>query len=391
MSDPWLTILGIGEDGAAGLSEASRAALAAAKVIVGPPRHLALIPEASAERVEWPVPFADGLDLLESFRGRPTVALASGDPFRHGAGAAIARRFEPHEWTCHPAPSAFALAAARLGWAEESCVCAALHAAPLERLVPDLATGVRVIATLRDGGAAAALAAWLTGRGWGASTLTLLERLGGPSERVRTVRAEQGAPDCDHPLMAAIEVAGNGTVVPHASGRPDALFETDGQITKRPVRALALSALAPRPGEILWDVGAGSGSVGIEWLLSHSSLNAVAVEARADRAARIACNAATLGVERLRVVEGRAPEALMDLPAPDAVFVGGGLSEALLDALPGARVVAHAVTLESEALLTRIHAERGGSLLRVELSAPAPLGPKRGWRAAYPVTQWSWP
>ena len=388
MSDPWLTIVGVGEDGHAGLSEASRHALAAAEVVMGPPRHLALV-ETEAERIPWPVPFADGIPLLLSLRGRRAVALASGDPFRHGAGAAIARALEPGEWTCHPAPSAFALAAARMGWPQE--ICLALHAAPMGRLRPHAAPGARIIATLRDGAAARELTDWLTAAGFGASRVTLLERLGGPSERVRTFAAEEGAPDCDHPLMAAVEVLG-GEGMPLASGRPDETFETDGQITKRPVRALALSALAPRHGERLWDLGAGSGSIGIEWLLSHPSLGAVAVEARSDRAERIARNAAALGADRLRVVEGRAPEALEGLPAPDAIFVGGGLSEALLEALdrlaPSARIVTHAVTLESEALLARCHAERGGRLLRIELSEPAPLGPKRGWRASYPVTQW---
>ena len=197
-----------------------------------------------------------------------------------------------------------------------------------------------------------------------------------------------------HPVCVAIEVAGSGAVLPCASGFEDALFDTDGVMTKRPVRALTLSALAPRPGERLWDIGGGSGSIGIEWLLSHPSTQAVAVEPRADRVGLIRANADRLGVDRLQVVTGRAPEALTDLPRPDAVFVGGGLCEALLEQvfadLPaGTRLVANAVTLESEAVLIRWHAARGGSLLRVELSEAAPLGPRRGWRAAYPVVQWS--
>ena len=348
------------------------------------------MPGAGGERIEWPVPFSDGIAKLLACRGRRTVMLASGDPFHFGAASVAVRHLERGEWTCHPAPSAFSLAASRLGWALERTACLGLHAAPFGRLVPHLAPGQRILATLRDGEAAADMAFWLTERGFGASRVTLLEALGGPRERIGSFLARDGAPEADHPLIAAIEP--DGPALPCASGLPDGTFETDGQITKRPVRALALSALAPRPGETLWDIGAGSGSVSIEWLLSHPSCEAIAMEARPDRAARIARNAEALGADRLRVVEGLAPEALSGLPAPDAVFVGGGLSGALLDAVdaaaPKARLVAHAVTLESEALLTARHAAEGGELLRIELSAPVPLGPKRGWRAAHPVTQW---
>ncbi len=218
----------------------------------------------------------------------------------------------------------------------------------------------------------------------------MLERLGGPGERLST--APDGAPWAA-PVAAAIEVAGGGAAVPLASGRPDALFEHDGQITKRPVRALTLSALTPRPGEHLWDIGAGSGSVALEWLLAHPSLAATAIEARPGRAAAIRRNAEALGQDRLRVVEGRAPGALDGLAAPQAIFVGGGLDAALLDHLlavaPGARLVANAVTLETETLLLAAHAARGGELLRVALSRAEPLGGFRGWASQRPLLQWS--
>jgi precorrin-6B C5,15-methyltransferase / cobalt-precorrin-6B C5,C15-methyltransferase len=392
---PWLTIVGLGEDGPAGLSPASRAALDEAELIAGAPRHLGLLPETAAERLAWPAPFADGVPLLLAHRERRTVMLASGDPFWFGAGAALARHLAPGEWRALPAPSTFSLAAARLGWPLEGTICLGLHAAPLARLRPHLAPGARAITLLRDGPAVHALAAYLRETGFGATALTVLEALGGPRERVRRTRAADLAfADIAHPVAAALEVAGDGLALPRCGGLPDAAFEHDGQITKRPVRALTLSALAPRPGERLWDIGAGSGSVAIEWLLAHPATEAVAVEARPDRAARVARNAAALGADRLQVVEGAAPAALAGLPPPDAVFIGGGLSPALVEAvwerLPaGGRLVANAVTLESEALVAEWHARAGGGLMRIDIAQAGEIGRKRGWRAAYPVTQWS--
>ena len=397
MADPscWLTIVGLGEDGPDGLPPASRAALAAAEVVAGAPRHLGLLPDLAAARLEWPVPFAEGIPALLALRGRPVVLLASGDPFWFGAGATLARHLEPGEWRALPGPSTFGRAAARLGWPLEAVTCLGLHARPLARVRPHLAPGVRLLLLVRDGAAVAELAARVTALGFGESRLTVLEALGGPRERVRSLRAADPVPgDIAHPVAVALEPAGPGPALPRVAGLPDAVFAHDGALTKRPVRALTLSALAPRPGERLWDIGAGSGSVGIEWLLADPSTEAVALEARPDRAARLRANADALGADRLVLVEGRAPEALAGLPAPQAVFIGGGLSEALLAALwaclaPGTRVVANAVTLESEALLALWHGRAGGSLLRIALSEAAPLGPSRGWRAAYPIVQWS--
>lgn len=389
MTGPWLTILGVGEDGPDGLSAAARAPLDAARVVMGPPRHLALIP-GGAERIAWPVPFAEGLPVLLAQRGRRTVALASGDPFWHGAGSVLARALEPGEWRAIPGPSVFSLAAARLGWPLEATACLGLHAAPLSRLRPHLAPGARLLVTLRDGAAVEALCAYLDGAGFGASRVTVLEALGGPRERI--VTAPEGAPYAA-PVAAAIEVRGAGDPLPLAPGRPDAFFDHDGQITKRPVRALTLSALAPRAGERLWDIGGGSGAVALEWLLCHPSLCAAAVEVRPDRAARIRRNADRLGQDRLTVVEGRAPEALDGLPRPDAIFVGGGLTGPLVGRLaalaPGARLVANAVTLETESLLLSLQERRGGDLLRLQTARPEPIGRLRGWAAAWPVLQWS--
>ncbi|EKE45384.1 precorrin-6Y C5,15-methyltransferase (decarboxylating) [Oceaniovalibus guishaninsula JLT2003] len=391
--DPWLTIVGLGEDGADGLPPASHRALDRAEIVMGPPRHLALLPDIGARRIVWPVPFADGLPVLLGLRGRRVAVLASGDPFWFGAGRAIAAMLEPGEWRALPAPSAFSLAAARLGWGLETVRCLGLHAAPATRLRPHLAAGRRLIVLVRDGEAVAEICAWLAEVGFGPSVVHAMEALGGPRERVTTARADALRGDFAHPVCLGVEVAGDGPPLPRTGGIDDSFFDSDGQMTKRPVRALTLSALAPRPGERLWDIGGGSGSVAIEWLLADPAMHAVSIEARADRARRIRANADRLGVDRLCVVEGRAPAALEGLKPPDAVFIGGGLTRALLDDLAGrlaagTRLVANAVTLEGEALLADAQARLGGDLLRIDLAQAAPLGSRRGWRASYPIVQW---
>lgn len=393
-SDPWLTIVGLGEDGPEGLSPASRKALDEAEVVMGAARHLSLLPDLAVETLEWPVPFADGIPVLLSYKGRKTVALASGDPFWHGAGTSLTKHLDMGEWRSLPAPSTMSLAAAALGWPLENTLTMGLHAAPFARLRPHLATGQRAIVTLRDGDAIATFADWLTSLGFGDSTLHVLEALGGPRQRIRETRANaMTLTDIQHPVSVAIGMSG-GPAMPTASGRPDTFFDNDGQITKRPVRALTLSTLAPLPGEHLWDIGGGSGSIAIEWLLSHPTTQATTVEIDPIRAERIAENAANLGVDRLTVITGAAPAALEDLPIPDVVFIGGGISQDMLetvwDQMPqGARLVANAVTLEAEVLLATWQAENGGDLLRIELAHANPLGRKRGWKSSYPIVQWS--
>ena len=388
MADPWLTIIGIGEDGPAGLSPASRDTLAVAKVIFGGPRHLSLV-EAGERGQPWPIPF-DPTPVL-AHRGTPTVVLASGDPFWFGAGGSLMAHLQPGEWTSHPAPSTFQLAANRLGWRLEETLCLGLHAAPFARLRPVLGKGVKAICTVRDGAAVGELAHWLTTNGHPNARLTILERLGGPQERVRLVNGELPQ-NIAAPVAVAIE--GQDPGLPQASGLPDDLFQHDGQITKRPVRALTLSALAPRPGETLWDIGAGSGSIGIEWLLAGGA-RVEALEADPIRAARAKGNVESFGLShRHRLTEARAPDGLDGLPTPDAVFIGGGASDALLaqlwDLIPaGTRLVINAVTLETEALVLDWSARHGGNLLKIELSEPTALGRKRGWKAALPILQWS--
>ena len=389
MADPWLTIIGLGEDGLAGLSPASGAALDRAEVIFGGPRHLALA-AAGARGQPWPVPF-DASPVL-AHRGRPTAVLATGDPFWFGAGGSLMPHLEPGEWTSHPAASAFQLAANRLGWRLEEVLTLGLHAAPFARLRPLLGKGTRALCTLRDGAAVAELARWLIDTGHPAAKLVLLERLGGPQECVRPINLAKIPHDIAAPV--AVAIAAHDPGLPRASGLPDALFANDGQITKRPVRALTLSALAPRAGEVLWDIGAGSGSVGIEWLLAGGAA-VEALEADPTRAARIRVNVDSFGLgHRHRLHQARAPEGLEALPPPDAVFVGGGASEALLARLwelipAGTRLVLNAVTIETEALVLDWSARHGGNLLKIELSEPAAIGRKRGWRAALPILQWS--
>ncbi|HXB80507.1 MAG TPA: precorrin-6y C5,15-methyltransferase (decarboxylating) subunit CbiE [Bradyrhizobium sp.] len=389
-SDPWLTIIGIGEDGLSGLSDASRKALARAETVFGGERHLALASIGDRGRC-WPAPFQT--DCVLSCRGRPTAVLASGDPFWHGVGAVLAEQLNRSEWIAHPAPSTFSLAAARLGWRLESVICLGLHAAPFACLLPHLAHGERIICLLRDGEAGVALAKWLTAQGWGHSQLWTLAALGGKRESITQHRADSydGDPAADL-LAIALEAKGFGGL-PRSSGHADSLFVHDGQITRRPMRALALSALAPRPGERLWDIGAGSGSISVEWALCGGS--AIAIEARKDRAENIRKNATAFGLaNRIAVVEGTAPGVLGDLKTPQAVFIGGGLDLAMFDGLwplleVGARLVAHAVTLETDALLSELHRLHGGELMRLEIAHAGKLGRYRSWEMERSVVQWS--
>lgn len=387
---PWLTIIGIGEDGLDGLSSACRAALEAAALIFGGRRHLDLAGAGGRGR-EWPVPFSIA-PVLEA-RGQAVVVLASGDPFWFGAGTVLAAALAPQEWRAFPAPSTFALAASRLGWRLEETVCAGLHAAPFESLIPDLSEGRQLLCLLRDGEAPAALARWLDGQGFGGSQLHVLERLGGPHERIRQARAETfDLGSVAAPVAVAIVVQGRG--LPRTPGLPDDAFRHDGQITRQAVRALTLAALAPRHGERLWDIGAGSGSVSVEWCLAAGG-SAIAIEPRSERLSNIEANAARFGLSRrIAIVQGAAPAALTGLPQPDAVFVGGGADDAVIEAvwavLPaGARLVVNSVTLETEALLMARAARHGGTLLRFDMATAAPLGRKRGWEHARPIVQWS--
>ena len=392
-----VVVVGIGADGWDGLSPLSRAAVEAAEVLVGSARQLALVP-GSAERREWPSPMLPAIPgLFAELADRAVVVLASGDPMLSGVGTTLVRELGAAAVRVLPAPSSVSLACARLGWAVEDTEVVSLVGRPLELLHPHVQPGRRLLVLGSDGGTPAAVAALLTERGYGDSQVTVLAALGGPEESVTTGTAAYWNARAEPLVVTAVECrALSGTApLPTTPGLPDDAYEHDGQLTKNEVRAVTLSRLAAVPGQLLWDIGAGSGSIGIEWMRAHPTCRAVAVEAVEERAERIARNAGRLGVPYLRVVHGRAPDVFGRLPQPDAVFVGGGATTPLLldacgDALPpGGRLVVNAVTLESEAVLADWHARYGGSLVRLAVQRAAPVGGFTGWKPAMPVTIWS--
>ena len=396
----WLSIVGIGEDGIEGLTPTARGLISAAEIVFGGKRHLALASALVRGAARpWPTPFDRAVEEILAHRGRPVCVLASGDPYLYGVGSLLARHVAAAETAVVPAPSAFSLAAARLGWPLADVAQVSVHGRAIERIRPHLQPGAKVLALTSDSEGPAALARLLSESGFGESKLTVLEALGGSRERVRATPAAAFDLSGVDPLnVVAIEVAAgaNARVLGRAPGLADDLYEHDGQLTKREIRAVTLSALAPRRHELLWDIGAGAGSVAIEWLLADPSLTAIAIEARSDRAARVRRNAAAMGVPDLEVIEGAAPAALQNLRQPDAVFIGGGASdgdviESAMAALRrGGRLVVNAVTLESEALLLARHASLGGALARLTIARAEAVGEMTGWRPALPVTQWVW-
>lgn len=395
----WLAILGIGEDGVEGLSSAARALVSGAVLVVGGARHLDLAaPLIKGEQLRWPSPLTNAFPMILEQRGRTVVVLASGDPYCYGVGTALRAVVPLEETLCVPAPSAFSLACARLGWAMQDVATLSFCGRPLPAILPLLQPGARILALSENGRTPGLLAGLLCRNGFGPSFLHVLEALGGPRERIRCVVANTGMLDDVDPLnLVGVEVAAEpgARVLPLARGLPVALFEHDGQITKAEVRAVTLASLAPRTGEMLWDVGCGSGSVAIEWSLCHPANRAVGIEARVDRAARAGRNALALGVPHLRVVTGEAPAALADLPPPNAVFVGGGAAqEGTLQTCwtalrGGGRMVANAVTIETEACLFAAHRKFGGTLLRLSIDRLDAIGSMHGFRPAMTVTQWA--
>lgn len=394
----WLTLVGIGEDGLAGLSDTARSLVAQAELVVGGKRHLTLAHDAiRGKQLPWPSPIADAFAEIASHRGRPVVVLASGDPFFYGIGKQLVDVIPANEILCLPQPSAFSLASSRLGWALQDTALVTLHGRPLEGIVRHLQPGARILALSWDGETATRLAALLTARGLGAATLTVLEALGGPRERIRTAYASSfdlaGIDDLNT-VAVALPADIAARTLGLSTGLDDGLFENDGQLTKREIRAVTLSSLAPHPGELLWDIGLGAGSIAIEWLLRHPSMRAIGIEERAERAERAERNAATLGTPELHIVIGRAPEALSGLPSPDAVFIGGGMGEpAVFDAAwaalkSGGRLVANAVSLKTEQRMLDLHDTLGGELIRLDIARTSPIGNERGWSPARPVTHW---
>jgi precorrin-6Y C5,15-methyltransferase (decarboxylating) len=390
-----ISVVGIGADGWAGLSEAARSAVLDAETIVGSERQLGLIPDCPAARRSWPSPIGPLLDELVSSDDQAVCVLASGDPMLHGIGATLARRLDPQQLTVHPHPSAFALACARLGWPEAEVELVSAVGRPVEVVARLLQPGRRIVVYVTGRAGAPRLAEALRERGFGPSRFVVLEQLGSAAERVIAATAgEWNGHEVDPLHAVAIECRCEpcAPVLGRHPGLPDAAYENDGQLTKWPVRAVSLAALRPSPGELLWDVGAGSGSIAIEWLRAEPQARAIAIERHPERAGRVRDNARRLGVPELDVVQAPAPEVFAKLATPDVVFIGGGLSApGLLDAcvVTGARIVANAVTLEGEQALLAARRRHGGSLLRIELSHAEPLGSLEAWRPQLPVVQWS--
>ncbi len=394
-STPAVTVVGIGADGWSGLSESLREIVLNATVVLGGERHLALLPDVSGQRrLPWPSPLRDGLPSLLGSVAEPVVALASGDPLVSGIGTTLIDVLGTERVVIHPAVSSIALARARLGWSSSSCAVVSLVGRDPALVLRELAPGRRVLVLSSDEGTPARVASLLTGAGYGDSVLHVLGDLGAPSETHEMGVASTWATTSPRLHVLALELVGPG-LLGWTAGLPDDAFEHDGQLTKRDLRASALARLAPVPGEHLWDVGAGAGSIGIEWMRAHPTCAATAIEGNPERASRIALNAARLGVPGLSVVTGRAPDALTDLPSPDAIFIGGGATapgvlDACLAALrPGGRLVVHGVTLETEQLLAQAYHAYGGELTRIAVETAAPVGTFTGWTPARTVTQWA--
>ncbi len=395
----WLSIVGIGEDGLAGLNPIARSLLAQAQVVVGGTRHLAMLPpDDPREQVPWTAPIMTSVEAIMRRRGQLICILASGDPMCYGIGVTLTRHVAPAEMTIVPAPSAFSLACARLGWPATEVEMVSLCGRDPALLHAVLYPGARVLVLSAGSHTPALVAAQLTQRGYGNSVLTVLERMGGVHERLvsGTAAAWNAADVAALNTIAITCIADPGvTGLSRCAGLPDTAYHHDGQLTKREVRAVTLAALAPLPGQLLWDVGAGCGSMGIEWMRSAPRCRAIAIEPHPTRLQYIADNAAALGTPELKIIAGEAPAALQDLPSPDAVFIGGGLTTENLLATcwqalrTGGRLVTNAVTIESEQVLLHWHSQRGGELTRIAIQRAEPIGQFLGWKAKAPVTQWT--
>ncbi len=399
MTARWLAIVGIGEDGRAGLGAAANGLIDGADLLIGGQRHLDLIGATRGEQRLWSVPLeATAADILAA-RGKRVVVLASGDPFWFGAGVTLARSIPADEMLVIPSPSSLSLAAARMGWALQDTVTLGLNMRGLVPLIRrHLHDGRHILALSLNGETPREVASLLTASGFGPSRMTVFEALGGPREVRKDTTAEKfnlESIDLLNLMAIDIQAGPNARPIPFAPGLDDNYFENDGQLTKREIRAVTVSSLAPCPGQLLWDVGLGCGSVAIEWLLAHPANRAIGIEKSSDRAARAARNAISLGVPHLDIRNGVAPDAVSGLPPPEAIFIGGGASApGVLDACwralkPGGRLVANGVTLETEALFVGARAKFGGSLTRLSIERADAVGTRTGWRPSMAVTQWT--
>jgi len=400
MTTPWLHIIGIGEDGIAGLSAAARAQVEQAEVIIGGDRHHSLAPNVTAERLAWPTPFDAMIEVIRSHKGRRVVVLATGDPLWFSVGARIANPkygdvISKSDITYHPQLSAFQWAAARMGWSLADAETITAHGRAVEQVIPYFWPGARLLILTAGSQTPGEVAALLTARGYGASRMSVLGALGGPNETRADGVAESWAADVPAFNTLAVEVIGAPeALLSRVPGLPDDAFVHDGKMTKREIRALTLAKLMPARGEMLWDIGTGCGSIAVEWMRAAPDALAVGIDNKSERLAMARKNGVVLGTPKLTLIEGDALKALDDLPAPNAIFIGGGLTRDLAlrcrDALgKNGRLAVNAVTLEGEAVLLALHAEIGGELVRLSTTRAEPVGSFRGWRPAMPVTQWS--
>jgi precorrin-6Y C5,15-methyltransferase (decarboxylating) len=396
MTGRWMSVVGIGEDGLEGLTPRARMLVDGAQTLVGGDRHLEMLPEDGRERLTWPSPLSDLMPQIAERRGSPVCVLATGDPMFFGIGVTLARHFDADEMDVVPSLSAFSLAASRLGWPLADVEQLTLHGRPASLIVPFILPGARLMILSDGADTPAQVAGILSERGYGDSKIYVLEHMGGPLER----GLEGTASDWPHTDIAPFNTIGvecvagaEAIILSRVPGLPDDAFTSDGNMTKREVRAATLAALSPIPGQHLWDIGAGCGAISIEWMRAHPSCRATAVESRADRIGLIARNAIALGVPRLGMIEGQATDVLAGLDAPDAIFIGGGASTPGLidlcwDALPaGGRLVANVVTLEGEGALAAFRVRQGGELVRIAVSRAEPVGPFTGWKPLMTVTQ----
>ncbi len=396
MSDPWLHVVGIGEDGLDGLTPATRAVVEAAEVILGGDRHHDLSGNITAERLSWPSPFNAMIETIQGLKGRRAVILVTGDPLWFSVGARIGRAIPASEIVYHPQLSAFQLAAARMGWSMPDVETLTVHGRPVEQMIAFIQPDQRLLILTTGSDTPGKIARFLSERGFGQSRMTVLAAMGGEREQRFDGTAESWAHEVPEFNTLAVEciAAPGADLLPRVPGLPDEMFASDGTMTKQEVRAATLAKLMPMRGALLWDIGAGCGSIGIEWMRAARYARAIGIEPRADRRAMAATNALALGTPGFQIIEGSAPAALADLPAPDAIFIGGGLTadvfEAAWSALrPLGRLVANAVTLESEALMLDLYKKHGGQLVKLGVQRADAVGRLTAFRPLMPVTQWS--
>jgi len=392
----WLHIVGIGEDGLNGLTPATRAVVEAAEIIVGGQRHHALAQDIGAKRINWPKPFDSLIDTLIKLRGQRVVVLASGDPLWYSVGAKIGSEIYPNEIVYHPQVGAFQLAAARLGWSMADLETLTVHGRPVEQMIAFIQPDQRLLILTTGAETPSQIATFLTARGFGKSRMTVLANMGGADETRYDDLAESWTHQVPPFNTLAVEcvAAPDAALLPRVPGLADDLFEHDGTMTKQEVRAVTLAKLMPMRGALLWDIGAGCGSIAVEWMRAARYARAIGIEPRADRRAMAAANALALGVPKLELIDAKVPDALSGLQAPDAIFIGGGLSRETFDAAwtalrPLGRLVANAVTLESEAMLSSLQREFGGDLIKIQINRVDKIGSLSSWKPLRPVTQWS--